>query len=142
MFLAVVFKAGLVAADLFLMRDGLFEFVVRISKRVGNHAGAELAEIATRNRHAEQIFHPCRDRRVAAMRDRLHPSEVRQHSRPEDRAFRFRHTCGVNNGVKVQRGAEGKCSARGVDLFSITSGETLGKWMLPPHGEGRLWRLI
>ena len=48
----------------------------------------------------------------------------------------------VNNGVKVQRGAEGKCSARGVDLFSITSGETLGKWMLPPHGEGRLWRSV
>ena len=48
----------------------------------------------------------------------------------------------VNNGVKVQRGAGGKCSARGVDLFSITSGETLGKWMLPLHGEGRLWRLV
>src|SRR5665811_634719 len=44
----------------------------------------------------------------------------------------------VNTGRKVQRLPVRKCSARGLDSFSITWGKTFGKRILPPHGEGRL----
>ena len=56
--LAVVFDAGLVAAKLLLPRDRRLEFFVGIFERIGDRPCAEFGELAARDRHLQDIFHP------------------------------------------------------------------------------------
>ena len=42
--LAVVFEAGLIAAELFLLRDRILQFLVARVQRIRNQSGAELGQ--------------------------------------------------------------------------------------------------
>ena len=81
---AVVFETRLIAAELFLRRDRVHQFLVARVQRIGDHSSAELGQIASRNRHLQHVFHIRFDGGIAAMSSGLQPPDQRQQSRPED----------------------------------------------------------
>ncbi len=75
---AVVFETRFIAAELFLLRDCIFQLLVTLVERIRNQSRAELGQIASRNRHLQHVLHVRFDRGIAAMSSGFQPPDQRQ----------------------------------------------------------------
>jgi len=118
---AVVFAACLVAAQLFLPGDRLGQFAVGIGQRCGDRARAELGQVATRDRHLQNVFHPRFEGRVAAMADRFEPADHCQEPGSEDRPFQLGAIGDVDVavGILVDSQSVFRDMNRGVRQFNV-----------------------